>query len=349
MVNAKLGWGAALVMALALAGCGGGGGGDATGPTPGSGTGSVATGGTLVTSVPAASYSVSLGADFFSFLNSARSGAGAGMVAQSTAIDTAAAAHAAYLTANGTGSTPHQEAPAKTNYYAATVGARLEKAGFNAGVFTEVIGGPGPSGTGSGCAMGLLNTVYHGAALLGPYTFVGFGQGLDGINWPLCSANLATAASESNVQVPASGAVVAYPHADQTDVPNVFYAGYESPRPPVSLFPNLTAGTPILVSLRNADYVNARAVDALNAVITKFELKDGDGNVVPSAILANSALSGSGVTLHADSALGDGFAVLVPLAPLNISATYAVSLVASVKTGGAVISKSWTFTTGSGS
>lgn len=346
MGNAKLGGGLGLVVALFMAGCGGGGGSDGNAPGTAPGTGAVAAQGTLVTSVPTATYPAGLAAEYFTTLNDARAKAGAGLVAQNSLMDTAATAHATYVTAHGLGNTPHEESPSQSDFYATTVDARLKKAGFMPGTFTEIIGGPGPSGLGRDCAYGLLDSVYHGAAALSASTHIGFGHGTDGLGVPMCVVNLATKAEETHVQVPPAGAMVTYPYAGQTQVLEVFYVGYESPRPSVTLFPNLTAGTPVLVSLRNADYVNARTAGTLNPVITQFELKDAGGNVVPSAILANSNLTGSGVTLHSDSNLGDGFAVLVPFAPLATGATYTVNFTATVRSGGAAIHKSWSFTTG---
>lgn len=343
----------ALTMAVALVACGGSGGGGGTTtpgapvpPPPAGNTDVVDAAGTLQASVAPATYAPSSAQlSAYNALSFVRTNAGAGLLAQSTQLDTAAAAHAAYLTANIAGGLTHTEDSTKPAYYEATVGSRIAKAGFTAGYATEVIGGTGASMQGSDCVLGLLNTVYHAAALLSYGTQVGVGFGTDGAGVPLCVANLATTSVQTYGQVPAAGALVAYPYDTQTNVLETFYVGYESPRPSVTLFPNLTAGTPVVVNVRNADYLNFKAAGTLAAVVTKFELKDAGGNLVPSGILANSDITGSGFTVTADSNLGEGFAVLVPLSPLSKNVTYTASFTATLKAGATPVTKTWSFTT----
>lgn len=347
----------ALVAALAACGGGGGGGDTTTPPTnntptnPGTGGGGTTTvvdaAGNLQTSVAASTYGVgSLAQSAFTALNTVRQSAGAGLVAQSAVIDVAADAHAKYLTTNIASGIGHDEDSTKVDFYAATVSERVVKAGYSANFLTEVIGGSGASALGSDCVLGLLNTVYHGAALLSRATTVGIGFGQDSIGIPMCVLNPATASTDTYGQVPAAGSVVAYPYNTQTGVFETFYVGYESPRPSAVLFPNLTAGTPVIVNVRNADYVNNVAAGTLNATVTAFNLKDAGGNIVPSAILANEALkAGTGVTLNTDGNLGAGFAVLVPLSPLAKGATYEATFTFTLKTGDTPVTKTWTFTT----
>jgi len=339
----------ALVAALAACGGGGGGGGDSTTP-PGGGTTPpadvVSSTGTLKATAGTATYTAnSLESDAFAAINQVRGGAGAGYVSQSAQVDVAAAAHAKYLTTNLASGIGHTEDSSKADFYEVSPSSRIAKAGFSAGYTTEVIGGTGASMLGSDCVLGLMNTVYHAAAILSPTTNVGVGFGLDGANIPMCVVDFASAASESYVQVAPAGALVAYPYAGQTNLLETFYVGYESPRPSATLFPNTTAGTPVIVNVRNADFVNFKAAGTLAAVVTKFEMKDSGGNLVPAGILANSGITGSGVTLTPDANLGEGFAVLVPLAPLTKGATYTVTFTATLKTGGAPLTKTWSFTT----
>ncbi len=352
----------AAVTIAALTACGGGGGGDASSPSAPSNPSSpsapsnpsspspstpanvVANEGTLKAAAGPATYSSdSLEADAYSMLNIARHSAGAGYLSQSAQLDVAAAAHAKYLTTNRTAR--HDQDPSKTDFYEVSPYSRIAKAGYDAGYATEVIGGTGASEKGSRCVLGLLNTVYHAAALLSPTTNVGVSFGTDGAGVPLCVLNLASKSSERNVQVAPSGSLVAYPYDGQTDVMENFWVASEVPRPPVTLFPNMTTGTPIIVNISNADFVNFKAAGTLSAVVTKFEMKDADGNLVPAAILADPGITGSGVTLHPDSLLGAGFAILVPLSPLSLGATYTVTFSATLKTGGAPLTKTWSFTT----
>jgi len=223
--------------------------------------------------------------------------------------------------------------------------SRIAKSGFVAGFSTEVVGGTGASRKASDCILGLLNTVYHGAAILSASTHVGLGFGTDSAGFPVCVADLAALSTTTYAQVAPAGSLVTYPYADQTGVFETFYAGAEVPRPPVALLPNYTAGSVVLVNIRNADYVNTKAQGTLNAQVSKFELKDAGGNVVPSIILTNSQIKGNGATLNADTNLGEGFVVLVPSAPLAKGVTYTVTFSATLKTGGDPLGKTWSFTT----
>jgi hypothetical protein len=188
--------------------------------------------------------------------------------------------------------------------------------------------------------------VYHAVSLLSRASTVGVGFGQDAAGIPMCVMDLAVPSTNAFGQVPPSGSIVAYPYNGQTGVLDTFYVAYESPRPSATLFPNTTTGTPILVSVRNADYVNAEAVAAQQATITAFELKDAAGNVVPSAILAHPTLrAGAGVSLNADGNLLTSFAALIPLSPLAKGATYKVNFAFTIKAGDASITKTWSFTT----
>ncbi|MFK4705646.1 uncharacterized protein YkwD [Roseateles asaccharophilus] len=346
----------ALALTATLTACGGGGGGSAApapapapAPTPAPAPApAVADAGTLKTSVPTPTYAAnSTSADAFATLNTVRLAAGAGLVAQDAKMDVATAAHAKYVTTNLASLVDyHNEDAAKPDFYAATLGDRLTKAGFSASNSTEVIGGTGASLKGGDCVLGLLGTAYHGPALLSRNTSVGVGFGADVAGIPLCVIDLATPTGDSFGQVPAVNTLLAYPSVGQTNVIETFYVSSESPRPPVSIFPNATAGTPVIVSVRNADYVNFAAAGTLNATITAFGLKDAAGNAVPAAILAHKDLkSGTGVTLNSDSVLSDGFVVLIPLAPLAKGQVYTATFSATLKTGGTALAKTWSFTT----
>ncbi|MDL5034367.1 hypothetical protein QRD43_20865 [Pelomonas sp. APW6] len=365
-----------LAATLALTACGGGGGGAAgpSTPTPAAPTcpagqtemtaptwnGSawvgqvcastpvVASTGTLTTSVSTATYADnSLQQSAFNALNLVRKNAGAGLVSQHAALDTSAGAHAKYLTTNiATAFTvnAHTEDPSKPDFYEATVGMRMAKAGFSVGSYwTEVIGGTGASRQGSDCVLGLLGTVYHAAALLSQATNVGIGFGTDTANIPMCVVDLGSQSNESYPQVAPSGQIVAYPYDGQTGLFYSFDIAFEVPRPPVALFPNATSGTPVIVNIRNADFVNYKAAGTLNAVVSKFEMKDANGNLVPVGILASPGIGAANVSLTSDGNLGEGFVVLVPIAPLNKGGTYSVTFAATLKAGGSSLSKTWHF------
>lgn len=338
---------AAATLVAMLAACGGGGGGGSTNTTPTDGGNTSAnvvdTAGTLQVNAPAPTYTHgSQERAAYSKLNQLRQAAGAGVLNQSTLLDNAALHHAGYITANINDGLTHTEIAGRTGYYGETPAARIQNAGFSAGFSTEVIGGTGASNNAEDCMLGMLNTVYHAAALLSPATHIGVGMGADAAATPICVANLATTAGSSYTQVGAVDTMVAYPHNGQTGVAGTFYVGYESPRPSAALFPNLTAGTPVVVNVRNAEFVNAAAAGTLAVNVTTFRLTTSGGATVPVGILANPSISGAGLT--ADSNLGEGFVVLVPLSPLA-AGTYTATFTATLKAGGPVLTKTWSFTT----
>ena len=303
--------------------------------------------GTLVLTAPDATYAGGgLHKSAYDALNTARLAAGAGLLTQSAAIDVAAEAHAKYLTTNIGFGLSHDQDSAKLDFYEATAAKRISKAGFEFDFALEVVGATGPSHLGSDCVLGLLNTVYHGAAMLLSSTHVGIGFGQDSLGTPLCVVDMAAATKKPVGQLPGSGELVAYPYAGQTDVFATFYADSEVPRPPVAALPSNAVGTPVIVSVNNADMANFAAAGTLQATVAQFVLKDAAGNLVPAAILANPVLAaGAGVTLFADDNLPRGVATLVPLAPLVSGQTYTVEFSATLKAGAPTVSKTWSFTT----
>jgi len=356
------------------AGGGGGGGGTGTGTGTGTGSGSGAGGsgtaggsggssggpaaaanvppaGTLQITAPAANYpagSAEIAA--YNDLNAVRTAAGAGWLVQSNELDTAAAAHTNYLVRN-IGATGHAEAQDKIDYYEASPGSRVAKAGFSASFATETISDYRPllgSLLGPDCAIELLNSVYNAVALLGPATHVGL-RGWDGTysGAQFCLGVVAAPSTQPEGQVVAAGKMVTYPYVGQAGVIESVNLQVESPRPSSTVLPNDLAGTPVIVNVRNADYLNLGLAGSLNVQVTKFEMSDpSSGTVVPAAILAHAALKGSGaVVLSEDPNLPVGAVVLVPLTPLLRGHTYNMSFAATLKDGGPSLQKSWSFTT----
>jgi uncharacterized protein YkwD len=339
----------AAIAAVVLTACGGGGGGSdagSGGSNPGNGSGGTPTtpadivpaAGSLVTSGGTPTYTNgSVQARAFTALNAARLAAGAGAVQQSTVLEVATAAHAAYLGANLLIS--HDEDATKNSFYAVTPKDRATKAGY-AGSITEVIGGTGASLDGADCTNGLLNTVYHGEAMLiGGWKDVGIGTFNDGIGVPACVMNLGRA--DSIGQVVPAGEMVAYPSAGVT-VDGTFYVGSEVPRPSATLFPNQTAGSVVVTSIRNADFINRANAGTLDAKVTVFNLKDSGGNLIDAHILAGGQVAGSGLTLNADALLGAGTVILVPKAPL-VTGAYTVTFAATLGGTAKALNKTWVF------
>ena len=329
-------------------GAGGSGSGSGSGGGLPPGAASVPAAGTLQIGVPTANYpGGSTEGAAWRDLNTARQVAGAGQLMQSTALDTAAAKHANYLARNLTAA-GHDEDPAKIDYYEATPASRISKAGFGASLWAETLSDelPQPALQPFDCAAELLNTVYNAAQLLGPATHVGL-SGWDGsfTATMFCVAVVAAPTDKPVGQVMASGKMTTYPYDGQSGVADSVDLRNESPRPSATVLPNGLAGTPVIVNLRNADYLNLLAAGTLNPRITRFTLTDAGGNLVPAALLAHAGLRGSGVVLHEDAMLPLGAAVLVPLSPLPNGQTYTVSFSATLHDGGPVLDKTWNFRT----
>jgi len=347
----------ALTAASALVACGGGGGGDSPSPpppaptpapTPGPApapTPGVGTNGTLQTSVAPASYpGDTRRLNAFNQLNAVRLGAGAGLLAQSTALDTSAQSHANYLTANGFNSadSAHDETSGLPDFTGTNPFVRMQGAGYNYSYATEVIGDIGSSSASSDCVGDLLDTVYHAVSMLSRVTDVGFGYG-SGSAAGMCTIDMGSPLSGgASKQIPPSGAIVAYPYNGSTVAHGTFHVSNESPRVSVSLLPNATAGTPVVVGFRNQDVVAGGAV-----TITQFSIATAAGVAVPAVILGGTTVSGANV--NADSTLatdGPEFAVLVPTSPLA-AGTYTVTLHATIGGGQALALTTWSFTVAS--
>ena len=335
----------ALTAASALVACGGGGG-DSPAPAPGPAPApvpapNVGSNGTLQTSVPAATYADTRRLNAFNRLNAVRLGAGAGLLAQSAALDTSAVDHANYLTTNGfnTADSAHDETSTFPGYTGANPFVRMQDAGYNYSYATEVIGDIGSTSTTSDCVGDLLDTVYHAASMLSRVTDVGFGFG-SGAAAGMCTIDMGSPFDGGfTAQIPPSGAVVAYPYDGSTVAHGTFHVSNESPRVSTSLLPNAIAGTPVVVGFRNQDLVAGGAV-----TITQFSLATAGGTTVPGVILAGSSVSGTHV--NADSTLAvdaPEFAVLVPSSPLP-AGSYTATLHATISGGQELALTTWSFT-----
>ena len=304
-------------------------------PTP---TPAPASNGTLVATVPAAVYSDARRRDAFAQFNAVRLGAGAGLLAQATALDTSAQDHADYLTTNGynTASSAHYETAGLPGYTGASPFDRMTNAGFAWRSAGEVIGDIGSSSSSSDCVGDLLDTVYHAVLMLGTYVDVGFGYGT-GSAAGMCTIDMGSLASGAGLQIPPSGAVVAYPFGGGTVAHGTFRVSNESPRVPASLLPNATAGVPILVGFRNKDLVAAGSSGT--ATITQFTLANSAGTAVPGVIMGGPNVKGTNV--NADSELTD-FGVFIPSSPLA-AGTYTVTLHATISGGRALSLSTWSF------
>ena len=336
----------AVAASATLVACGGGGG-EPPAPTPPAPTPAAATppappvgtNGTLQVSVAAPNYADARRVAAFNQLNVARQGAGAGLLAQSAALDTSSLDHANYLTVNGYGSadSPHDETAGLADFSGADPFVRMQDAGYgNYSFATEVIGDIGSQSPTSDCVGDLLDTVYHAVSMLSRSTDAGFGFG-SGTAAGMCTIDMAAPLGASSLQIPPSGAIVAYPFGGSTVAHGTFHVSSETPRVPTTLLPNNTAGTPIVIGFRNQDFVAGG-----KAAITQLSIANAAGKTLPSVILGGPGVSGPGVNNDPGLKYDEGFAVLVPVAPLA-AGSYTVTLHATVSGGQALSLTQWTF------
>jgi uncharacterized protein YkwD len=345
----------ALAAAATLAACGGGGDSTASAapvpaPTPASTPAPapvpapapgppVGTNGTLQASVAAANYPDARRVGAFNQLNAARQGAGAGLLAQSAALDTSALNHATYLSVNGfnTADSAHDETAGLADFSGVNPFVRMQGAGYAYSFATEVIGDIGSSSSTSDCVGDLLDTVYHAVSMLSRSTDVGFGFG-SGTAAGMCTIDMAAPLSDPSRQVPPSGAIVAYPYGGGTVAHGTFHVSSETPRVPVALLPNASAGTPIVLGFRNQDFLAGGAV-----AITQWSIANAAGTTLPAVVVAGPQVSGASVNADPGLQAYPGFAVLVPTNPLAAGA-YTVTLNATIAGGQALALTRWSFT-----
>lgn len=343
----------AILLAAVLAACGGGGG-DSNSEPP-------LTYQSLVTTVPAVDYASAVSsADVLAMASQVaaiRQGAGAGLLAQNTHLDTAAGKHAAYLvdndgqvsgvyltsSHNGIMGGHYEDSNAatysQTYYSGASPQARATAAGY-AGTVTELM----VFGTASGaeCLASLENSVYHSIALVSPFIDlgIGFDPGAAGVP-PVCAIEMGVSSTTLG-QLPDT-APVAYPYAGQTDVLPTFSPVGEVPNPTPSL---ASAGHPVVVSLYTMGNQSLSGGDiAIHTFSITPRTGPSAGQALTVQVLANTGVTSDGPALTVDNVLpGAGFVVLVPSAPLEAHTDYNLSFNAMVK--GTSVTKTWTFTTG---
>ena len=337
---------APIFLTAALVSCGGSSGGGSNNSVP------AVTFHSIVTSVPTATYT----ADNLAISNqiaSIRQGAaGTGLLAQNTALDTAAGKHAAFLVDNGLVSNAayltatqtggilggHYEdstAAVKTNYTGASPLARATAAGYGGSVVELVTFG---AASGTDCIASIENSVYHLIALVSPFVDMGIGFNA-GTSGSACAIELGVKSTTLG-QLPA--AAVSYP--DGQTVPPTFYNHAEFPIPAPDLS---TAGHPVVVSLYTLTNPSLTASDI---VIHAFSItKHGAAATLATVrVLAKTGVTSSGanspVLVVDDVIPAVGFVVLLPTVPLEANTTYDLSFSATVK--GVSVSKNWLFTTG---
>ena len=325
--------------ASALSGCSGGGGGDdppepppppaptpAPSPAP---TGPIAA--QLTVPTPVGYDTDRLAA--FNRLNELRLAAGLGMLAQSTAMDQAAQAHADWMIAND--SFTHEEAAGTPGFTGVNWSRRDEAFGYAPLGGSEVMAA---SGHASAEIDALVNGVYHRAGMLA------FEPVDVGIGWSAgAAANVSmplviditkpgtdTIRSLGQAAQPSIQGAAVWPIDGSLGVPLLLGAETPNPVPGQNV---LTLGTPVSVTVDESRTISA----------TQFTLTNtASGSVVPTQILSNQNDS--------NFIIPESFIAAIPLVTLSPNTTYRVVFSGSTLQypSGAVdaVSRTWSFTTG---
>ena len=269
-------------------------------------------------------------------LNAFRAVQGLGPLNQNANADIAAKNHAAYVTTNQSGATPHAEVAGKPGFTGVDAMDRLIAAGYPAKSATEVIAFstqfPSPD---ESAIDNLANTVYHRAGMMYQgMTTVGIAPENQG-------SPLYVAIALTTPQVNAGDYVGMYPANNQTGVwlthsvesPNPFYQEMAMSQE------NMCTKTSAPVSL------TSEASTILS--VTSFTVTE-EGQTAPlDARLINKATSTQDNTY-----LTPNIAFLVGKAPFKPNTKYNVHFVgketgaATCSAAGLMIEKSWNFTTG---
>ena len=306
------------IFAAALAACGGGGGGDTT---PLKVTPAPVSLSTIVTSVPAATYAA--GSDeraAYDLLNAERQKCGFGLLAQSTKLDAAAAAHSNYQIQNNTSG--HPETQGISGFTGVNSRARAIFQGYEGNRVGEDIAF---ELSGLESMRVLFSGPYHLTGLVDSALEVGISfksSSLKQFVQNALTVDYGTPGSKSD-QVPVAGSVLTYPCAGVQDLNASFgeLPNWASPSGAGS------GGTPVVVTAPNQEVL----------VITSATITPLAGGVVPVQIL--TAANDPNKLLRPSQAL------IIPPSSLVANSSYRVQISGTV--AGAAFSKDFTFKTGS--
>ena len=332
----------ATLASLALSACGGGGGGDAPGPTPPppppppaptptpSPAGPIAA--QLTVPTPVGYDAERLAA--FNRLNEIRLSAGLGMLAQSTAMDQAAQAHADWMIAND--SFTHEETAGTMGFTGESWPRRDEAFGYVPVGGGEVMSAPvrGAAGIDS-----LINTVYHRAIMLAV-------EPVDvGIGWSTDAATKVWMPLVIDITRPGTDATRGLGQAAQASIHGV------------TIWPTDGAhAVPLRLGSENPNPVPSKDVSNLGTP-TSITVDEEATISASSFVLANSA-TGVVVPCQVVSSANDpnllvprSFIALVPLDPLTPNTTYSVEFEGNTVEFSTrvpvALRRTWSFTTGS--
>ncbi len=261
-------------------------------------------------------------------LNHARCLAGVPALTRNQALDRAAANHANYSVLNA--SATHNEASNLAGYTATNPGERMSFSGYTSFSaqrlepyqWGEVLSRTGP--VAREAHDGLMSAIYHRLAMLSPQVTNG-GIALQTTADRKEMVSVIDMAASSDQRL---GRLIAYPAAGQQQVPTAFNSDLELPDP----FPaHGVVGYPVSVQGDRGS----------NLRVSKFELRDANGSLIPAFIRAKNANAAAGV--EGDSQLDTSEAFLSATGALQADTQYTVVFEGSLD--GNAITKSWNFRT----
>jgi uncharacterized protein YkwD len=322
-----------LTVAAALTACGGGGG--AVAPTqdnPGAASPAPAqTPAVVAAPVPATYAAGTEEASVFALLNQERVQCGFGALKQDARLDQSAAAHAAFLVANGI-SWGHGEAAGLPGYTGATEEDRAKVAGYLDPVGADLAGDVGPI-----VAAGTLGTTkqirdllaapYHLLSLTDSAGDLGIGYAKKIVGLTETRALNLTLGFRAGVNELTADQVYSYPCEGSAGV-NAGLAN-ETPSPiPSNLAQSYKLyGAPIAVRVRTGKVL----------ALTGATITSADGQAVQTEIVSIPNDQNGGAFLRADNAF------VLPLAPLQAGTSYTVTLAGTID--GAAFRKTFSFIT----
>jgi uncharacterized protein YkwD len=309
---------AILGAALALSACGDGDGDSTTGESGG---------GLAVTPSPTApaptpaadapALTGNIAVDGRNWINYRRAQAGVPTLSQNAQIDNAALGHSEYLRINNLLS--HDQEPGRQGFTGATLGDRINAAGYTLDrargfAYGEVISGSS-NGSGSFMTEELITAIYHRFVIFEPkFRDIGTGAASASRGYHYFTADFAS----RNGYGPgiASGAIVTWPFNGQTGVAPNFLSDTEEPDP----VPDRNeVGYPISVHTN---------LDSTLAVVN-FTVRPRGGADLQ--------------VLRVDPLRNETATSIIPVLPLRAATTYEVNFSGTVN--GAAVARAWSFTT----
>jgi hypothetical protein len=237
-------------------------------------------------------------------------------------LQESAAAHAAYLAANGVGWDPHGETEGLTGFTGETIQDRCTAAGYG-GYCTEVQAGGSSDGDGYSAIDALMMTPYHRAAMMYPYV-TEVGCAIDS-GYFVCDLGLNYGISPNDY--PEHQDYLTYPYDGQV-ISTTFYVS-ENPMPYPEYAYDFIGPTLMYWPFEGYDYLEIHSAE-----VSLYDLTAGEA--IPNI-----------VRLDLDDSNTFGGIFFNPIEPLELDHEYAARVTGESEHG--TFDHSWTFKTQSSS